>query len=170
MWPWPEVKCWPWPFKVIIYIFRRALPRGTRWCLSYAASFLSSKVIRKNRFLPKTAIFCCFWPLPPKPLMLAQLGWQASERIAQELLNVFFSGLLTILLSEIMVLFQEIWNFAKFDLRWPLVTSIMTLAKNRPKHFRNDIRRAFERIFRFLATTSRSPNFPKRFYKYQLWR
>ena len=28
---WPEVKLWPWPFKVILYMVRRALTRQTRW-------------------------------------------------------------------------------------------------------------------------------------------
>ena len=28
---WPEVKLWPWPFKVIVYMVRRALTRQTRW-------------------------------------------------------------------------------------------------------------------------------------------
>ena len=28
---WPEVKLWPWPFKVILYMVRRALTRQTQW-------------------------------------------------------------------------------------------------------------------------------------------
>ena len=28
---WPEVKLWTWPFKVILYMVRRALTRQTRW-------------------------------------------------------------------------------------------------------------------------------------------
>ena len=36
------------------------------------------------------------------------------------------------------------------------MTSILTLAKNRSKYFRNDFRRAFELTFWFLASTSRS--------------
>ena len=28
---WPEVKLWPWHFKVILYMIRRALTRQTRW-------------------------------------------------------------------------------------------------------------------------------------------
>ena len=31
-WPWPEVKFWPWLFKVIIYMFRCALTMQRRWC------------------------------------------------------------------------------------------------------------------------------------------
>ena len=31
-WPWPEVKYWPDPFKVIMYMVWRALTRGTHWC------------------------------------------------------------------------------------------------------------------------------------------
>ena len=29
---WPEIKLSPWPFKVILYMVRRALTRQTRWC------------------------------------------------------------------------------------------------------------------------------------------
>ena len=47
---WPEVKLWRWPFKVILYMVRRALTRQTRWyhnrCSISKIKILSSK----NRF------------------------------------------------------------------------------------------------------------------------
>ena len=87
--------------------------------------------------------------------MLAQIRWHLCERTAQELANAFYRGLLSRILCEIMIHFGKIWNFAKFDIQWPLVTSILTWAKNRPKYFRNDFRRAFERAIRFPVRTSR---------------
>ena len=65
---WPTwVKMWPrviltrgqiftWPFKVSMYMFRRALTRGIRCYPNYAASFLNWKIIRKWTFLTKTDI------------------------------------------------------------------------------------------------------------------
>ena len=57
IWPWPEVRYWLWSSMVTIYMSRRVLPRGTRWCPNYASRFLSSKVIRKKTILSKTAIY-----------------------------------------------------------------------------------------------------------------
>ena len=34
-----------WLFKVTVYIYQRALTRGTQWCPNYSASFLTSTVI-----------------------------------------------------------------------------------------------------------------------------
>ena len=31
IWPWPEVKCWPWPFEVNMGIFRFVSTRETQW-------------------------------------------------------------------------------------------------------------------------------------------
>ena len=56
----PIFPYWPWALKVTMHMFRRALLRGTRLCPNYTASFLSSKIIRKKTFLPKTAIFAAF--------------------------------------------------------------------------------------------------------------
>ena len=46
--------------------------------------------------------------------------------------------------------------FAQFDLRWPLVTSILNLVKNWPKCFRNNFWRAFWHTFRFFVMMPRS--------------
>ena len=42
---WPEVKFWPWSFRVKPYIFWRVSTRGTRWRLNYGFIFIRSKVI-----------------------------------------------------------------------------------------------------------------------------
>ena len=55
---WPEVKLWPWSFKVILYMVRRALTRQTRWyqirCSIFKIKdFIVEKPFRKIlEFLP----------------------------------------------------------------------------------------------------------------------
>ena len=36
---WPKVKLWPWPFKVMLYMVRRALTRQTWWYQSRCSTF-----------------------------------------------------------------------------------------------------------------------------------
>ena len=73
-WPWPDVKFWIWPFNVILYMFRRALTRETRWCrnrlpnFSYIKSYSSKKKIRKN-----TIVLTLTWPLESKLLTSPQI-------------------------------------------------------------------------------------------------
>ena len=57
-----------------MYMFQRALTRGTRWCPNCAASFLSSKFFfcKKTTFVKKS-FFLRFLHLAPQPLMLAQI-------------------------------------------------------------------------------------------------
>ena len=55
----PEVKLWPWPLKVILYMVRRALTRQTRWyqircSISYIKDFIVEKPFWK---------ILEFWPL-----------------------------------------------------------------------------------------------------------
>ena len=92
---WPEVKLWPWPFKVILYMVRRTLTRQTRWYQIRCSTFKIKDFIVENPF----------------------------------------------------------WKIFEF---WPLVTSILTWAKKRPKWFRNDFSRAFERCLSFFTTETRS--------------
>ena len=51
-WSWPEVKFCSWPCVVMLYIFRRALTRETRWCIYQLPKIIISKVIfeKKNIF------------------------------------------------------------------------------------------------------------------------
>ena len=51
-WPWPEVKFWPWPFKVKSYIIRIVSTRETRWCHCRLFIFISSNVIHERIFRP----------------------------------------------------------------------------------------------------------------------
>ena len=46
---WPEVKLWPWPFKVIVYMVRRALTRQTRWYQNRCSTFKNKDFMVANR-------------------------------------------------------------------------------------------------------------------------
>ena len=72
---------------------------------------LSSEVIRKKTFLPKT-LFWLFLPLEAKPSMLAEIGLHASERTAQELSNALFPGLLLKIVSEMISHFRRNPDFS----------------------------------------------------------
>ena len=56
---WPEVKLWPWPFKVILYMVRRALTRQTRWYQIRCSIFKIEDVIVEKPFWKILE----FWPL-----------------------------------------------------------------------------------------------------------
>ena len=56
---WPEVKLWPWPFNVILHMFRRALTRQTRWYQNRCSTFKIKDFIVENPFWKILE----FWPL-----------------------------------------------------------------------------------------------------------
>ena len=56
---WPEVKLWPWPFKVILYMVRRALTRQTRWYQIRSSTFKINDFIVEKPFWKILE----FWPL-----------------------------------------------------------------------------------------------------------
>ena len=56
---WPEVKLWPWPFKVILYMVRRALTRQTRWYQIRCSIFKIKDFIVEKPFWKILE----FWPL-----------------------------------------------------------------------------------------------------------
>ena len=56
---WPEVKLWPWPFKVILYMVRRALTRQTRWYQISCSTFKIKDFIVEKPFW----LILEFWPL-----------------------------------------------------------------------------------------------------------
>ena len=61
LWPWPDVKLWPWLFMGKMHIFRHVLTRGTRWPPNYVTRFLSSKVFAKTIFV-QNHYFYLSWP------------------------------------------------------------------------------------------------------------
>ena len=58
---WPEVKLWPWPFKVILYMVRRALTRQTQWYQIPCSIFKITDFIVEKPFWKILE----FWPLGP---------------------------------------------------------------------------------------------------------
>ena len=56
---WPEVKLWPWPFKIILYMVRRALTRQTRWYQIRCSIFKIKDFIVEKPFKKILE----FWPL-----------------------------------------------------------------------------------------------------------
>ena len=56
---WPEVKPWTWPFKVILYMVRRALARQTRWYENRCSIFKIKDFIVENL----SGFVFVFWPL-----------------------------------------------------------------------------------------------------------
>ena len=104
-----------------------AFRRGKQDAAKIASSFISSKVISKNSFCKKRC-FDLSWPLQPNPLKLGPFWWHFSERTVKELSSAVFRGFLPIIHSEVIT--KKIWNSTNFDIWWPLVTSILTWAKN----------------------------------------
>ena len=58
---WPEVKLWPWPFKVTLYMVRRALTRQTRWYQNCCSTFKIKDFIVQQPFW-KILEFGPWWP------------------------------------------------------------------------------------------------------------
>ena len=83
---WPEVKLWPWPFKVILYMVRRALTRQTRWNQISCSTFKLKDFIVEKSFWK----ILKFWPL-----VTSILTWEKNDRndfemIFRELSNTAF--------------------------------------------------------------------------------
>ena len=70
---WPEVKLWPWPFKVILYMVRRALTRQTQWYQIRCSIFKIKDFIVEKPFWKILE----FWPLETPILTWAKkwLKW-----------------------------------------------------------------------------------------------
>ena len=87
----------------------------------------------------KNAVFDISWPLTLKRLILGEIWLHLSERAFQELSFAFFGFGVAIIVPEIMAgIPDKTIIFRKFDLWWPLLTSIFTWAKK----YWNDFERA----------------------------
>ena len=80
---WPEVKLWPWPFKVILYMVRRALTRQTRWYQIRCSVF---KIKDFNVEKPFWIFFLEFWPLETPILTWAK---KMTEMISKWFFAIF---------------------------------------------------------------------------------
>ena len=83
---WPEVKLWPWPFKAILYMVRRALTRQTRWYQIRCSIFKIKDFIVEKPFWKILE----FWPLETAILTWAKNDRNDFEMIFRELLNAAF--------------------------------------------------------------------------------
>ena len=94
----------------------------------------------------KNAVFDLPWPLTLKRLILGEICRHPSERAFQELSFAFFGFGVAIIVPEIMAgIPDKTIIFRKFDLWWPLLTSILTWAKKWPKWLRTGSLRAVDR-------------------------
>ena len=89
---WPEVKLWPWPFKVILYMVRRALTRQTRWYQIRCSISKIKDFIVENPFWKIWE----FWPLETPILTWAKKWpkWFRNDfsRAFERCLSFFFYG------------------------------------------------------------------------------
>ena len=121
-----------------------------------ALSFQTQKLSLKTVSL-KNAVFDLSWPLTLKRLILGEIWRHFSERAFQELSFAFFRFGVAIIVPEIMAgIPDKTTIFRKFDLWWPLLTSILTWAKKRPKWLRTGSLRAVDRR---IARPSSFPSF-----------
>ena len=107
--------------------------------------------------LLKNAVFDLSWPLTLKRLILGEICRHLSERAFQELSFPFFGFGVAIIVPEILAgIPDKTIIFRKFDLWWPLLTSIFTWAKKWPKWLRTGSLRAVDRR---IARPSTFPSF-----------
>ena len=105
----------------------------------------------------KNAVFDLPWPLTLKRLILGEICRRSIERAFQELSFAFFGFGIAIIVPEIMAgIPDKTIIFRKFDLWWPLLTSIFTWAKKWPKWLRTGSLRAVDRR---IARPSSFPSF-----------
>ena len=146
-WPWPEVKFWPWPFKVMLYMFRCVLTRQTRWCQNYCFIISNREVIIEKLFRSKMPFltFRDLWRLNGWSYVKSDVTL-AKERFKSYLLFFFFWFGVAIIVNEIMAgIPDKTIIFRKFDIWWPLLTSILTWAKKWPKWLQTGSLRAVDR-------------------------
>ena len=133
---WPtSVNTWPWPFKVMLYIFRCVLTRETRWCQNRCSITSNTEVIIEKLFRSKMPFFDVSWLLTPKRLILGEIWRHLSEK---KNVSRAFYGFFKFWRSSYrdrdnadnMKPCHVIPKFWKTCLWWPLVTSILTSYKN----------------------------------------
>ena len=136
----------------MLYMFRCVLTRQTVLYRFEHRSYHWKTVSLKN------AVFDLSWPLTLKRLILGEICLRLSERAFQELSFAFFWIWRSYYSSRDNG--RHSWKkhhfFRKFDLWWPLLTSIFTWAKKWPKWLRTGSLRAVDRR---IARPSSFPSF-----------
>ena len=81
---WPEVKLWPWPFKFILYMVRRALTRQTRWYQ------IRRSIFKKKIYCRKTVLenFGILTPGDP--------NFDLSQKMTEMISKLFFASFRTL--------------------------------------------------------------------------
>ena len=140
----------------MLYIFRCVLTRQTRWCQNYCSIISNTEVIIEKLFHSKMPFltFRDLWRLNGWAKVKSDVT-SAKERFKSYLL--LFWIWLAIIVPEIMAgIPGKTIIFRKFDLWWPLLTSIFTWAKKWPKWIRTGSLRAVDRR---IARPSSFPSF-----------
>ena len=94
---WPEVKLWPWCFKVKLYMVRRALTRQTRWYQNRCSTFNIKDFIVQKPFRKILE----FWPLVTSILTWAKKWSKWFRNDFRELSNAVFRFVLRSAEAEI---------------------------------------------------------------------
>ena len=129
-WHWPEVKYWPDNSKLPCMCFDAPWREEHDGARNMLLAFLVQKLFAKT-FLPGTATLTFFIAPNAYTVEFSSSLTTFQRKNSLRAIECFFPGLLPKIVSEIMAYFwEEIWNFGKFDLWWPLVTSILTWHQN----------------------------------------
>ena len=84
---WHEVKLWPWHFKVILYMYRRALTRQTRWYQNRCSTFeIKDSIVEKSLWI----FFFNFDPWRP------QLWPKKDQKMTEMISKWFFASFRTL--------------------------------------------------------------------------
>ena len=81
---WPEVKFWHWPFKVKLYVVRRALTRQTRWYQNRCSTFKIKDCIVQKTVLENFGI-----------LTPGDLNFDLSQKMTEMIYKLFFASFRT---------------------------------------------------------------------------
>ena len=82
---WPEVKLWPWPFKVMLYMVWRALTRQTRWYQNRCSTF------KIKDFIVEKPFWIFFGILTP-----GDLNFDLNQKMTEMISKLFFGSFRTL--------------------------------------------------------------------------
>ena len=159
------VKPWPWPWGQILTLTFQGHAIHVSMRLDEANTMVAKLLLYHFKHKSyhwktvslKNAVFDLPWPLTLKRLILGEICRRSIERAFQELSFAFFGFGVAIIVPEIMAgIPDKTIIFRKFDLWWPLLTSIFTWAKKWPKSLRTGSLTAVDRR---IARPSSFPGF-----------
>ena len=106
-WPWPEVKNWSWPFKVIVYLVLIRLDETNTMGPILLLTISKGKFIHEYICRSKIAILTLrdLWSLKAKPLTSGRIWRQCCDGEFNFLSNPFCGFALAIIVTELMEVF-----------------------------------------------------------------